>query len=90
MPPVTITSVSPTPIACAASITAFSPDPHTLLIVSAATSLESPPLQRGLARRRLPEPAETTLPMMHSSTVAGSMPARRTASRRPSRRAAWR
>jgi hypothetical protein len=30
-------------MAWAPSITAFSPDPHTLLIVSAATSSESPP-----------------------------------------------
>ncbi len=37
-------------------------------------------VERGLARRILPRPALTTLPMMHSSTIAGSIPARRTAS----------
>ena len=39
-----------------------------------------PAAERRLPRRVLPEPGETTLPMMHSSTIAGSMPARRTAS----------
>ena len=37
MPPATTMSTSPAAIPCAASITAFNPDPHTLLIVSAAT-----------------------------------------------------
>ena len=34
-PPATTMSASPRATACAASITAFSPDPHTLLIVIA-------------------------------------------------------
>ena len=37
MPPATAMSMSPVAMPCAASITAFSPEPHTLLIVSAAT-----------------------------------------------------
>ena len=37
IPPATATSMSPVAIPCAASITAFSPDPQTLLIVNAAT-----------------------------------------------------
>ena len=37
MPPATAMSMSPAAMPCAASITAFSPEPHTLLMVSAAT-----------------------------------------------------
>src|SRR5688572_10677112 len=81
MPPATATSMSPVAIAWAASITAFSPDPHTLLMVSAATWSESPPRSAACRAGACPSPADTTLPMMHSSTIAGSMPARRTASR---------
>ena len=44
-PPATMTSASPARIACAASITAFRPEPHTLLIVSAGPT-------SGIARRR--------------------------------------
>src|SRR3954469_10172478 len=66
---------------CAASITAFSPEPHTLLIVIAATCSCSPPCSAAWRAGFCPSPAATTLPMMHSSTAAGSMPARRTASR---------
>src|SRR5437764_92408 len=42
MPPATTTSASPVMIACAPSITAFRPEPHTLLIVVQGTSLGSP------------------------------------------------
>ena len=37
MPPATAMSMSPVAMPCAASMTAFSPEPQTLLIVSAAT-----------------------------------------------------
>src|SRR5262249_15552388 len=40
-----------------------------------------PPLSAACRAGFCPRPAETTLPMMHSSTMSGSMPARRTASR---------
>ena len=53
MPPATTTSASPSRTACAASITALSPEPHTLLIVSAPTVVGQPGLERGLARGRL-------------------------------------
>ena len=53
---------------CAASITAFSPEPQTLLIVSAATRSGSPPLSAAWRAGFWPSPADTTLPMMHSST----------------------
>src|SRR3954449_11732677 len=81
MPPATATSMSPTRIAWSASITAFSPEPHTLLIVSAATWSGRPPLSAACRAGFCPSPADTTLPMMHSSTIPASMPARRTASR---------
>ena len=37
MPPATAMSMSPSAMPCVASITALSPEPHTLLIVSAPT-----------------------------------------------------
>jgi len=81
MPPATAMSTSPAWIACAASITALSPEPQTLLTVMAATCSDRPPLSAACRAAFWPSPAETTLPMMHSSTDAGSIPARRTASR---------
>ena len=81
MPPATAISMSPVAIPCAASITAFRPEPQTLLIVSAATWSASPPLSAAWRAGFCPLPAWMTLPMMHSSTSAGSMPARATASR---------
>src|SRR6202049_1894408 len=68
-------------IACAASATAFSPEPQTLLTVMAPTSGGSPPNIAAWRAGFCPKPAETTLPMMHSSTSFGSSPARFTASR---------
>src|SRR6516225_3126883 len=61
-------------------MTAFRPDPQTLLTVTAATWSGSPPLSAACRAEFCPRPAETTLPMMHSSTILGSTPARRTAS----------
>src|SRR5262245_4974829 len=81
IPPATAMSMSPVAIPCAASMTAFRPEPHTLLIVIAATWSDRPPLSAAWRAGFWPSPAATTLPMMHSSTAAGSMPARRTASR---------
>src|SRR5689334_9526592 len=81
MPPATATSRSPVAMPCAASITALRPDPQTLLMVSAATAFGNPPRSAACRAGACPTPALTTLPMMHSSTTAASMPARRTASR---------
>ena len=47
--------MSPTAMPCAASITALSPDPQTLLIVSAATSSSETAAQCRLPGRRLAE-----------------------------------
>src|SRR4051812_19458847 len=81
IPPATAISISPVAMPCAASITAFRPEPHTLLMVIAATCSCSPPFNAACRAGFCPSPAATTLPMMHSSTTAGSIPARRTASR---------
>src|SRR4029450_7094208 len=70
-------STSPVAIPCAASMTAFRTDPQTLLMVSAATWSARPPPSAAWRAGFCPTPAPTTLPMMHSSTIAGSMPARR-------------
>src|SRR5712691_2789317 len=80
MPPATATSMSPTRMPWSASMTALSAEPHTLLIVSAATWSGRPPLSAAWRAGFCPRPADTTLPMMHSSTISGSMPARRIAS----------
>src|SRR5438552_7468678 len=80
MPPATAMSMSPARMPWSASITAFRPEPHTLLIVSAATWSGRPPFSAACRAGFWPRPADTTLPMMHSSTISGSMPARRTAS----------
>ena len=53
MPPATITWASPQRMAWSASITACSPEPHTLLIVSAATVGGKPAAERRLPSRRL-------------------------------------
>src|SRR5262249_40826008 len=50
-------------------------------IVTAATWSGSPPFKAACRAGFWPRPADTTVPMMHSSTIAGSMFARRTASR---------
>src|SRR4051794_8158716 len=81
MPPATTMSASPLAIAWSASMTERRPDPHTMLIVSAATVSGSPPWSAACRAGFCPMPAETTFPMMHSSTCCGSTPARATASR---------
>src|SRR5436190_9197770 len=80
MPPATATAMSPVRMPWSASITAFKPDPQTLFTVSAATWSGSPPRSAAWRAGFCPSPAETTLPMMHSSTMPGSIAARRTAS----------
>jgi hypothetical protein len=81
IPPATTISASPRRTACAASIAAFSPEPQTLLIVSAPAVSGRPAFSAAWRAGAWPMPAVTTLPRMHSSTWAGSTPARATASR---------
>ena len=52
-PPAMTISLSPSRMACAASITAFRPEPQTALIVSAGTALRQAGLDDRLARRVL-------------------------------------
>ncbi len=81
MPPATTTSASPARIACAASITALSPEPHTLLTVTAGTVAGMPARIAACRAGAWPTPPCKTFPMMTSWTSPGSIPARETASR---------
>jgi len=81
IPPATTTSASPAFTAWAASITAFNPEPQTLLTVTAPTSTGIPAATAACRAGAMPLPAWTTSPMMTSSIWAGSTPARRMASR---------
>src|SRR5262245_30884060 len=65
---------------CAASITALRPEPHTLLIVRAATLGGRPAWIAAWRAGACPSPAETTFPITTSSTSSGATPARATAS----------
>src|SRR5688572_6629853 len=80
MPPHTATSMSPARIACAASITALRPEPHTLLTVKAPTESGTPPRRAAWRAGFCPSPAASTQPRITSSTAAGSTRARRRAS----------
>ena len=81
MPPATITSASPARIEAAPSITAFRPEPHTLLMVVAETPSGSPAFSAACRAGAWPAPAWITWPMIASSTRSGAMPARSTAAR---------
>ena len=81
MPPATTIELFPVSTAWAASATAFNPDPQTLLTVMAPTLGGRPPKMAACRAGFWPSPADTTLPMMHSSTCSGSSRARATASR---------
>src|SRR5437660_2057452 len=81
MPPATTTELFPVCTACAARATAFSPEPQTLLIVMAPTAGANPPKMAACRAGFCPSPADTTLPIMHSSTCVASSSARFTASR---------
>src|SRR5438093_914367 len=71
MPPATTTSESPAAIAWAASITAFRPEPQTLLIVRAATLGGRPAPRAAWRAGACPRPAVTTVPRLTSSTASG-------------------
>ena len=81
-PPARITWLSPARMDCAASITALSPEPHTLLMVSAETWSGRPALIAACRAGACPTPPCTTLPMMTSAMSCASIPDRATASRR--------
>ena len=81
MPPATMTSASPALIACAASMTDLSPEPHTLLIVTALTVAGMPDLSSACRAGACPTPPWMTLPMMTSWTSSAGTPARSSAAR---------
>src|ERR1035437_1834575 len=81
MPPATAISDVPNMMAWAASATAFSPLPQTMLIVSALTVSASPPRSAACLAGFCPSPAGSTHPITHSSILSAETPARRTASR---------
>ncbi len=80
MPPATTTVRSPALMACAASMMALSPEPHTLLMVTEGTESGIPPHSAAARAGFCPRPACRTLPRMTSSTCSGLRPARWTAS----------
>ncbi len=65
-PPAMTISLSPSRIACAASITAFRPEPQTLLMVIAGTDCGSPLLITAWRAGFWPVPACSTWPRMTS------------------------
>ncbi|CAB5356502.1 hypothetical protein IST4130_02963 [Burkholderia cenocepacia] len=80
-PPAITISASPATIAFAASITAFRPEPHTLLIVIPGTAFGSPALISDCRAGFCPEPAVSTWPMITSLTCSGFTPARSSTAR---------
>jgi hypothetical protein len=84
-PPAMNTSPSPTAIAFAAALIAWSPEPHRRLTVCPATSTGRPARSSAIrATLRLSSPAWLAQPRMTSSTSAGSIPERSTTARRVS------
>jgi len=81
MPPATTVLESPTSRDCPPSITALSPDPHTLLIVMQGTLDGSPAKMAAWRAGACPTPAVKTQPIITSSTFLGDILARFTASR---------
>ena len=71
MPPARTSSASPARIAWAASITAFKPEPHTLLTVKAAMESGRPAFRAACRAGFWPRPAWRTQPMITSSTRSG-------------------
>ena len=65
-PPAMMMSESPSRIACAASITAFSPEPQTLLMVIAGTLTGRPALMTAWRAGFWPTPAVRTWPRITS------------------------
>ena len=92
MPPATITSWSPARIIASAISTARMLDAHTLLIVSAGTSIGSPAPTAACRAGAWPAPPWSTWPMMAYSTSPSSTSTRSSARgwrSRPARSPAW-
>ena len=71
-PPAMTHSLSPARMAWSARATAFNPDPQTLLTVIALTEEGTPPKMEACRAGFCCRPAWQTLPMITSSTLAGS------------------
>src|SRR5215813_3801127 len=81
MPPATTRSCSPVAMAWAPRITAFRPEPHTLLTVVAPTELGIPAPSEAWRAGAWPRPAGSTHPMKVSPTASAGTPARSSAAR---------
>src|SRR6476620_6386525 len=75
MPPATTTCAEPALIRSCASITAFMPDPQTLLIVVQPAEVGISAAMDAWRAGAWPRPAGSTQPMITSSTWSGAMPA---------------
>src|SRR5690606_21902069 len=75
MPPATTTFAEPALIASWASITAFIPDPQTLLMVVQPADTGMPAPSEACRAGAWPRPAGSTQPMITSSTWSGARPA---------------
>src|SRR6266508_1568451 len=80
IPPARRISAEPARIMSEANMTACSPEPQTLLIVTAPTRSGSPPKSAACLAGFWPRPAAITLPIRTSSMSAGTSPVRFTAS----------
>ncbi|SVK50567.1 Uncharacterised protein [Acinetobacter baumannii] len=73
-PPAITASASPLRIACTARCTAFKPEPHTLLMVSAGVVNGSPAFSAVWRAGFCPQPAVSTWPRITSSICCGATP----------------
>ena len=81
IPPATMVSASSSATACAASMTDFKPDPHTLFTVKHSTDFGKPAKTAACRAGACPTPAGRTLPMITSFTSESTTPALLIASR---------
>ena len=79
MPPATMISLLPARIRSCASMVAFMPEPHTLLIVVQPADSGRPAPSAAWRAGAWPTPAGSTQPMITSSTCSGLRRARSTA-----------
>ena len=73
MPPATATVALPASSRSCASITAFMPEPHILLMVTAPVETGSPAARAACRAGAWPSPAESTQPKRTSSTASGGI-----------------
>ena len=81
MPPATTIVAEPAATRSWASIAAFIPEPHILLMVVAPTPTAKPAASAACRAGAWPRPADSTQPISASSTASPSRPARASAAR---------